>query len=83
MKKNSFKILAEAMFAGKLGDLPIPSLRCRTLKKEELTRLVKEEFREAQDLQDIKVQEGGFENVELASEINWAKTLKMKEAFKK
>ena len=83
MKTTTFKKLATAMALGKLGNLPIPSLKYRKLQKEELSRIVKEEFKEASELQDIKVQEGGFENVELANEINWAKTLKMKEAFKK
>lgn len=83
MKKGTFKILAEAMFLKKLPELPIPSLRYRKLQKEELTRLVKEEFKEASDLEDVKVQEGGFENVELANEVQWAKTLKLDKAFKK
>ena len=72
----------EAIAFGKLPELP-NTRKFRKLQKEELKRLVKEEFEEAKKVEDIKVSEDGWENVELANEMNWMKQLKIKEAFKK
>lgn len=82
MKRNSYRVLMEAIAFGKLGELP-NSRKFRKLQKEELSKLVKEEFAEAKKVEDMKIKELPFESAELANELNWDKTLGLAKAFKK
>lgn len=81
-KKSTFVVLAEAIAFGKLGELP-NSRKFRKLQKEELTKLVREEFEDAKCMEDMKVKETPFQDAALANEIQWAKMLELDKAFKK
>lgn len=82
MKKNTFKVLMEATIMNKLPEFP-NTRKYRTIQKEELQKMLKEEFEEAKKVEDVKVNEDGWENVELEKEMKWASTLKLEKAFKK
>lgn len=83
MKKTTFKTLMEAVVLGKLPTLPTNSLKYRKLQKEELCCLMKEEFEEAKNVEDMKVKEGPWQSVEVENLMNWDKTLGLSKAFKK
>lgn len=82
-KKSTYRILGEAMALGNLPSLPTNSLKYRKLQKEELTKIVKEEFGEAKNLADLKLKENPFASAEIAREMNWSKVLEFEKAFKK
>ena len=92
MKKNVFKTLMKGVVSGKLKEARVPTNEADfpRLTVKEVHDIMKEEFAKAKDVCDIKAkkakdkakgwEKSGAENIE--NEINWMKSLKIKECFK-
>lgn len=86
MKKSNFKTIAEAIQSGQLSeiDLPTENLDMKTLTREQVMKIVKEEFGKVKDANKIKAdQEVQFADAELEKQIDWIKKLKLETFFAK
>jgi len=81
MKKSSFKIIAESMNAGKLGKFEpnLKHLDCRKVGIDEIKEVISEEFGKVKKAEDEKVKETHWGDTDLEHEIDWIKTLDIKE----
>ena len=84
-KKNAYKVLAEAFATGGLKNVVLPTSRVnhRRLSVDEIKEHIMEEFEAAKKSSDVSTQEfpGGWGDAELEHEIDWMKSLDLKEAI--
>jgi len=87
MKKDTFRLIAEAIHTGKLKNVKLPTGRFdhRKLTVDEIKSYIKEEFEKAKETSDVEVQdpELGWQDAEIENEIEWIKKLNIKEYFDK
>jgi hypothetical protein len=85
--KSAFKIIATAMETNQLNEVSLPTTRVdtRRLSVDEIKNYITEEFEKAREVSDVETQdpELGWADAELAKEIEWIKTLDLKEFFDK
>lgn len=84
---STYEKIAKGLASGKFGevDLPTENIDRRRLTVDEIKTLVHEEFGKAKDVCDVKAKEleKGWGDAEIAKEIEWVKTLDLKEYFDK
>jgi hypothetical protein len=83
--KSRFRILAEAIEFEGLGsvDMSLEHLDKRRLTIDEIKDCIREAFKDAKKVSDVEAQTPthGWGDAEIENEINWVKTLKLKEFF--
>lgn len=81
-KKNTYKVLAEALAFDGLKDFNPPAVK-RKLSVNEIKEFIKEEFGKARKASDEEAEEKplGWSDDVLEKEIDWVKQLDIKESF--
>lgn len=84
-KNKTFQTLAKTLFSNKLSEVSMPTDRVdyRHLSKEDLKKYMTEAFKDAKDACEVEAEEGFWGDAEIENELNWVKTLKLKEYFGK
>ena len=81
---NKFKLFAEALTTGRLKDIDLPTrnLDSRRLTIDEIKNLIKEEFKDAKAVCDVKTKEKHWStDTDLEKHIDWIKALDLTEVF--
>ena len=85
MSKSAFKVIAEAVVHGIDSDINLPTESLDATRKitvDELKSIVKEEFGKAKSVADVKAKEVRYWGAaDLANEVDWVKSLKIREFF--
>lgn len=86
MKKSIYKVLAEAIAFDGFKDFKVPTdkIDYRRLTVNEIKEFMKEEFGDVKkfDMKDAKEEPKGWGDADLEKELDWVKTLDLKEFFK-
>lgn len=79
---STFKIIADALHSGKLDkiELPTESVDHRRLTVDEIKEHIIEEAKKAKTKKDMKMDNKHLGDAEIASQIEWIKSLDLKEA---
>ena len=84
---ENFKTIAKSLAFGKLSEVELPTKRVdnRRLTVDEIKEHIQEEFGKIKDVKKVKAKElpKGWGDAELSKEIDWIKTLDLKEYFDK
>ena len=87
MKKSSYRVLAEAVIFNGLKNINLNVKPTKRLTKEQLTRIIKEEFEDAKEAEDTDVLDNlNWGDPEVKKDtVDWAKKLDIKKRnlFKK
>ncbi len=85
MSKSAFKVLAETVINNPDVDFPTESLDpVRRITKEELVKIVKEEFAKAKEASEVTAKQvDSWGDAEIENEVNWTSALKLKEFLEK